>query len=55
MAVKAEVKGNQLHIIADLDGTSSSKTGKSTIVATTAGFQTIGEYRYSLNVIKAKR
>ncbi len=55
MAIKAEIKGNKLYIEADLDGNSSSKTGKSIIKATTAGFQKVGDISYSLNVIQTKK
>ena len=55
MAITATIKDNKLHITADLDGNSSSKSGKSIIKATTAGFQKVGDISYSLNVIQTKK
>uniref|UniRef100_A0A6M3LTI7 Uncharacterized protein n=1 Tax=viral metagenome TaxID=1070528 RepID=A0A6M3LTI7_9ZZZZ len=55
MAIAATIKDGKLTITADLDGNSASKSGKSTIVATTGGFQSAGEFRYSLNVIRVKK
>lgn len=50
----AKVQNGKLIIEADLDGKSVSKTGKSIMLATTAGFQSINDVKYSLNVIKGK-
>lgn len=55
MAITAELKAGKLVITADVDGNTSSKSGKSTILASTGGFQTTGDIKYSLNVIKTKR
>ena len=54
MAITATINGNQLTIIADLDGNTASKSGKSIIKASTGGFIKVGEISYSLNVIKGK-
>lgn len=55
MSITATIKGKKLIIEADLDGATSSKSGKSIIKASTAGFQPVGDYKYSLNVIQTKR
>ena len=52
--IKATIKNNQLTIVADLDGTSTSKSGKSIIASTTSGFVKLDNISYSLNVIKSK-
>jgi hypothetical protein len=52
--IQATVKNGKLTIIADLDGTSTSKSGKSIVVATTSGFVKLDGISYSLNVIKGK-
>ena len=52
--IDAEVKDGVLRIKATLDGTSTSKSGKSIIVATTSGFVKLNGISYSLNVIKSK-
>ena len=53
--IVADIKGNKLTIIADLDGNFPSKSGKSIILATTGGFLTYKDVKYSLNVIKTKK
>jgi hypothetical protein len=55
MSIIATIKGNKLVIEADLDGNTSSKSGKSIIKASTGGFQKVGDYSYSLNVISTKK
>lgn len=52
MAIKAEVKGKKMLLEVDLDGTEPSKTGKSIIVASTAGWAEVGEYGISLNIVR---
>lgn len=55
MAIIAEIKAGKLIITADMDGNTSSKSGKSTILASTGGFTGIGDIKYSLNIIKMKK
>ncbi len=55
MAVTAKLVGKKLVIEADLDGSNVSKTGKSIIKASTGGFQTVGDFKYSLNVIQTQK
>ncbi len=55
MSITARLEGNKLVIEAELDGNSASKSGKSTIKASTGGFQKVGNYQYSLNVIQTKK
>ncbi len=55
MAINAEVVKGKLIITADLDGNTSSKSGKSTIKASTGGFVKLGDISYSLNVISTKK
>lgn len=53
--ITAKVEGKKLTIVADIDGNSTSKSGKSTVLATTGGFKAEGDIKYSLNVIKTKK
>ncbi len=53
--ITADVKNGKLTITADLDGNTASKSGKSIILASTGGFITIDNIKYSLNVIKTKK
>ena len=53
--ITAEIKSGKLIITADMDGNTSSKSGKSTIIASTGGFIAVGDIKYSLNVIKTKK
>jgi hypothetical protein len=55
MAITADIKSGKLIITADMDGNTSSKSGKSTIVASTGGFVAVGDVKYSLNIIKMKK
>ncbi len=52
--IKATVEGKKLTIVADLDGTEFSGSGKNINLATTGGFVQVDnkpEYRFALNVI----
>ena len=53
--ITADIKNGKLVITADMDGNTSSKSGKSTILASTGGFIAVGDVKYSLNVIKMKK
>lgn len=55
MTVTAEIKDKKLIITSDLDGNTASKSGKSTIIASTGGFVTVGDVKYSLNIIRTKK
>jgi len=55
MAITAEVKSNKLIITADIDGNTSSKSGKSIILASTGGFISVGDIKYNLNIIRMKK
>ncbi len=55
MAITAEVKSGKLIITADLDGNTSSKSGKSVLLASTGGFLAVADVKYSLNVIRMKK
>ena len=55
MAIIANIKDGKLVIVADIDGNASSKSGKSIILASTGGFISVGEVKYSLNIIKMKK
>lgn len=55
MAIEAKLEGNKLTIVANLDGKTASKSGKSIILASTGGFLPVSAgTEYSLNVIKKK-
>ena len=54
MAVIAKIVDNKIIIEADLDGNTSSKSGKSIVKVSTGGFQSVDKYQYSLNVISKK-
>lgn len=53
--VETEVKGNKLHITVDLtQDFGPSKTGKTTIIASSEGNQKIGDVVMGLNVYKKR-
>lgn len=51
------VKGNIMTITCPLSDGTTSRSGKTLVVATTSGFQPVAgtDYRVSLNVIKARK
>lgn len=53
--ITATIKDNKLTITADLGGSMASMSGKTTIMASTGGFQAVLDFSYSLNVIKTKK
>ena len=55
MAITAEIKSGKLIIIADMNGNTKSKSGKSILLASTGGFMGIDDIQYSLNVIRKKK
>ena len=58
MAISIKKVGNKVTIVADLDGTELSASGKSTVLATSSGFIAVPEapeIKVSLNIIKARR